>query len=114
MQPLRLREVIQIGFMDNHFPFKMGRGVCPRPMGGRMRPGRPGRPGLRLAACLAAAALVWGGGGAAAPPAGEGAPIQVGLGVYVLNLGKVDMISGTWEADFYRESHTQPGRGCRD
>ena len=66
------------------------------------------------AVCLAACS---GGGtkaGVAAATRDRGTPLEVGVGVYVLNLGKVDMISGTWEAGFYRESHTQLGMGCRD
>ena len=66
------------------------------------------------AVCLAACSRGGTGAGVAAAPRIQGRPLEVGLGVYVLNLGKVDMISGTWEADFYRDSHTQLGMGCRD
>lgn len=67
------------------------------------------------AVCLAAYSGGGTGAGVAAAPRIQGRPLEVGVGVYVLNLGKVDMISGTWEADFYREfEYTQPGRGCRD
>ena len=67
------------------------------------------------AVCLAAYSGGGTGAGVAAAPRIQGRPLEVGVGVHVLNLGKVDMISGTWEADFYREfEYTQPGRGCRD
>ena len=65
------------------------------------------------AVCLAACSGGGTGAGVAAATRDRGTPLEVGVGVYVLNLGKVDMISGTWEADFYRE-YMQPGRGRRD